>query len=292
MTLPTALKNTIETTLATTIIEVSPVSGGDISQVARLRLADGRQVLVKWRGRAVVGMFAAEARGLHLLRAAQALRIPQVLTQHEATTTCPAFIVMEWLGRGHSTPQVATALGEGLAALHRVTSEQYGLDHDNFIGANPQPNQQWDNWVDFFREERLGFQMELAGRKGYLPRQRRQRLEKLLARLGEWLPALPPASLLHGDLWGGNWLVTDTGEPALIDPAVYQGHREAELAFTELFGGFPSTFYAAYQQTWPLERGYEDRKELYNLYHLLNHLNLFGESYGGSVDRVLTRFCG
>jgi fructosamine-3-kinase len=110
--------------------------------------------------------------------------------------------------------------------------------------------------------------------------------------LGEWLPDLPPASLLHGDLWGGNWLVTDSGEPALIDPAVYHGHREAELAFTELFGGFPSTFYAAYQQTWPLERGYEDRKELYNLYHLLNHLNLFGEGYGGSVDRVLARFCG
>lgn len=292
MTLPTALKNTVETTLATPITEVGLVSGGDIGQAARLRLADDRQMLVKWRGRAVPGMFTAEVQGLQLLRATKTLRIPEVLAQSEATAACPAFIVMEWLGRGSSTSQVAEALGQGLAAIHRVTTKMYGLDHDNFIGANPQPNHQRDNWVDFFREERLGFQMELAGRNDYLSTQRRRLLEKLLARLEEWLPTLPLSSLLHGDLWAGNWLVTDSGEPALIDPAVYYGHREAELAFTELFGGFSAAFYAAYQQTWPLESGYEERKALYNLYHLLNHLNLFGEGYGGSVDRVLGHFCG
>jgi fructosamine-3-kinase len=115
-------------------------------------------------------------------------------------------------------------------------------------------------------------------------------LELLLDRLGDWLPTHPPASLLHGDLWGGNWLTTALGEPALIDPAVYYGHREADLAFTELFGGFPAAFYVAYRASWPLDSGYEERKDLYNLYHLLNHLNLFGESYGGSVDSILQRY--
>jgi fructosamine-3-kinase len=132
--------------------------------------------------------------------------------------------------------------------------------------------------------------MELARRQGYLSAKRGQSLEKLLINLGNWLPAQPPVSLLHGDLWGGNWLVTDMSEAALIDPAVYYGHREAELAFTELFGGFPPHFYAAYNEAWPLESGYAERKDLYNLYHLLNHLNLFGESYGGSVDSILRKY--
>jgi fructosamine-3-kinase len=134
--------------------------------------------------------------------------------------------------------------------------------------------------------------MELAGQNGRLPRPRAQRLQKLLNQLDNWLPAHPSASLLHGDLWGGNWLATAAGEPALIDPAVYYGHREADLAFTELFGGFPAAFYAAYQSAWPLENGYEERKDLYNLYHLLNHLNLFGEGYGGGVDSILHRYAG
>jgi fructosamine-3-kinase len=144
--------------------------------------------------------------------------------------------------------------------------------------------------VDFFRESRLGYQMELARRSGYLLGGRARLLEKLLARLENWLPVQPPASLLHGDLWGGNWLTTAQGEPALIDPAVYYGHREAELAFTELFGGFPAAFYHAYEEAWPLDAGYVERKALYNLYHLLNHLNLFGEGYGGQVDAILRRY--
>ncbi len=178
----------------------------------------------------------------------------------------------------------------GTARYHRHIASQYGLDHDNFIGANPQPNQAADNWVDFFGQQRLAFQMELARQNGYLPAQRAKLLEKLLVRLNDLLPSQPPASLLHGDLWGGNWLVTEAGEAALIDPAVYYGDRESELAFTELFGGFPSAFYVAYNETWPLDHDYRKRRDLYNLYHLLNHLNLFGESYGGAVDSVLRQY--
>ncbi|MFN8457131.1 MAG: fructosamine kinase family protein [Anaerolineae bacterium] len=211
------------------------------------------------------------------------------LLQAEASTECPAFIA--WNG-WKPAPKLYHRgdAGNRSAALHRVFGPSFGLEQDNFIGANPQSNLPNDNWLAFFREQRLAFQMELARRNGYLTPQRARWLEKLLARLGDWLPAQPPASLLHGDLWGGNWLTLASGEPALIDPAVYYGHREADLAFTELFGGFPATFYTAYQSAWPLEAGYEERKHLYNLYHLLNHLNLFGEGYGSSVDSILRRY--
>jgi fructosamine-3-kinase len=291
MSLPLALGAKLRTILGP-IAEIAPVGGGDISPAARIELPDGRQGLVKWRSGPPAGLFTAERQGLELLRAARVLRVPNVLAQGEAEAACPAFIVLEWLEPAPAAPKTGEALGHGLAALHRVTAATYGLDHDNFIGANPQPNTPRPDWVTFFREQRLGFQVELAGQNGYLPSRRARLLEKLLARLDEWLPARPPASLLHGDLWGGNWLTTTSGEPALIDPAVYYGHREADLAFTRLFGGFPPAFYAAYQQSWPLAEGHEARQALYNLYHLLNHLNLFGETYGEQVDTILRRYGG
>jgi len=289
MILPDALISTITSQLGP-VAAATPVGGGDISQAARLQLASGTQVVVKWRSGLLPGLFTAERAGLELLHSAGALRVPAILAQAEATAFCPAFIVLEWLEPGSKSAASAAALGTGLAAQHHVLGAVFGLDHDNFIGANPQPNRQMDNWVDFFREQRLGFQMALAGRNGFLPASRARRLESLLKRLADWLPPQPAASLLHGDLWGGNWLTTASGQPALIDPAVYYGHREADLAFTELFGGFPGDFYAAYKAAWPLEPGYEERKDLYNLYHLLNHLNLFGEGYGGSVDSILRRY--
>jgi fructosamine-3-kinase len=260
MILPKILATHLEASLGP-IIEAVPVSGGDISQAARVKLAGGAQLLVKWHSSSPSGLFTAEQRGLELLRAVGTLRVPKVVAHREAVAGCPAFIAIEWLDLGAKSGQSAEALGTGLAAQHRVLAPSFGLDHSNFIGA-----------------------------KGLLPGDRSRRLEVLLARLGDWLPVQPPASLLHGDLWGGNWLVTTSGEPVLIDPAVYYGHREADLAFTELFGGFPATFYAAYQASWPLDNGYKERKDLYNLYHLLNHLNLFGESYGGSVDSILQRY--
>lgn len=291
MTLPKTLAAYLGSSLGQ-ITDTVRISGGDVSQAARGCLANGAQLLVKWRSGSLPGLFTAERRGLELLRAAGALRVPEVLAHGEATADCPAFIALEWLDTGSKSSKSAEALGKGLAVQHHILASSFGLDHDNFIGANPQPNHQGDNWISFFREQRLGFQMELAGRNGLLPTKRAHRLDALLARLDDWLPAQPPASLLHGDLWDGNWLTTAAGEAALIDPAVYYGHREADLAFTELFGGFPAAFYAAYQASWPLDSGYEDRKELYNLYHLLNHLNLFGESYGGSVDPTLRHFVG
>jgi len=291
MILPKTLILVIESSLGQ-VVEAMPVGGGDISQAVRVRLAHGSQALIKWRSNSLPGLFTAERRGLELLRSAGTLRVPEVLAQSEATADCPCFIAIEWLDPGSKSTHSAETLGVGLAALHRVTVASFGLGYDNFIGANPQPTRPNDDWVAFFREQRLGFQMELARRNGLLPAQRARRLELLLDRLDNWLPAYPSASLLHGDLWGGNWLTTASGEPALIDPAVYYGHREADLAFTELFGGFPAAFYAAYRASWPLDSGYEERKDLYNFYHLLNHLNLFGEGYGSSVDSILQRCVG
>jgi fructosamine-3-kinase len=289
--LPAELRRALEASLGLPIIDSIPMGGGSICRAAKITLTAGGPVLVKWRD-GLPGMFTAERRGLELLRAANALRIPAVLAQQEASAAGPAFIAMEWLPRGPNTPSAEEALGRGLARLHRVTGPAFGLDHPNYIGANPQPNTPADNWVDFFGGQRLGFQLELLGQNGYLTTGRRRGLERLIARLGDWLPARPEASLLHGDLWGGNWLTTAEGVPALIDPAVYYGHREADLAFTELFGGFSATFYGAYTQAWPLAGGYRERKELYNLYHLLNHLNLFGEGYGGGVDAILQKYAG
>jgi fructosamine-3-kinase len=199
--------------------------------------------------------------------------------------------VLEWIEARGSKSGAAEALGEQLAQQHRTPGEAYGLDHDNYLGSNQQINQPTSSWIEFFRDRRLGFQTELAQRNGYLTARRAARLERLIARLANWIDeSICMPSLLHGDLWGGNFLAGPNGEPVLIDPAVYYGDREAEMAFTELFGGFGTKFYAAYNAAWPLAPGYADRRDLYNLYHLLNHLNLFGEGYGGSVDAILQRY--
>ncbi len=237
----------------------------------------------------------AEARGLQLLAAAGAVRVPQVYAQAEASTACPAFVVIAWIDTGAEARRDAAgeALGAGLAALHRRSAPAYGLDHDNYCGPTPQLNRWHDSWIDFYRDCRLVPQLEQAQRAGLLPAERRRRLEQLVARLDTWLDPRPePPSLIHGDLWGGNWVIDTSGAPVLIDPAVSYSHREAELAMCRLFGGFPDSFFAAYDAAWPPAPGCDDRLPLYQLYHLLNHLNLFGAAYGSQVDRVLLRYVG
>jgi fructosamine-3-kinase len=244
------------------IRSITPVVGGDINEAAR---------------------------GLNLLAAASALRIPRVI----AVIDQPAALVLDWIDLGSNKSAATEALGRGLAQQHRSTAEQYGLDHDNYIGSTPQHNTQVRSWIEFYRDRRLGVQRDLAHRNGHLTPDRARRLDRVMDRLEQWIDddAVVPA-LLHGDLWGGNYLIDAQGQPVLIDPAVYYGYREAEIAFTKLFGGFGARFYAAYDEAWPLDHGYADRRDLYNLYHLLNHLNLFGEGYGGSVDAILRRYAG
>ncbi len=267
---------------------ITPVSGGDINSAVRIETSDARY-FVKWNARPRPRMFEMEARGLQLLAMTQALRLPRVV----AVLDQPAALVLEWIDLGSNKQAAAAALGHGLAQQHRSRAATYGLDHDNYIGANPQRNTPAQSWIEFYRERRLGAQRDLAQRNGTLTPDRARRLDRVMEHLDQWIDETQVVpSLLHGDLWGGNTLVDAQGQPVLIDPAVYYGDREAEIAFTELFGGFGAPFYAAYHEAWPLDRGYADRRDLYNLYHLLNHLNLFGEGYGGSVDAILRHYAG
>jgi fructosamine-3-kinase len=277
----------------TGIQNTRPVGGGCIHHV--LRLDTGQQsYLLKWNPSPLPDMFVTEARGLELMHATNTVRVPAVLAASNATADHPAYILLEWLeGSGSpSRPEAQETLGRQLAAMHQAGSAQsYGLDHDNYLGTMPQYNG-WDsNWVRFYRERRLRPQMEMAERNGVLPAARRRNVERVLDRLDSWLGGIErrPA-LLHGDLWGGNVIAGPGGVPAIIDPAAYYGDREAELAYTELFGGFGARFYHAYEEAWPTPPGRAERRDLYNLYHLINHLNHFGESYGAQTDAVLRRY--
>lgn len=286
MSLPTDIRQAIEAHLNTTIASSLWIGGGDINESARI-YTQSESFFVKWNTKSPQGMFTAEAHGLSILASTGALKVPQVIVASET----PAFLVLEWLPieRPQNSNLLAEKLGEGLAALHQKSQAQHGLDHNNFIGLLPQSNQLTPTWSEFYRDQRLRVQMEIARSKGRLPTERANLLHQLCDKLPDILPDVP-SSLLHGDLWGGNYAGLDGDIPVIFDPAVYYGHREIEIAFTELFGGFPSRFYEAYSAVFPLDRGYPERKALYQLYPLLVHLNLFGERYGASVDSIVRRY--
>jgi fructosamine-3-kinase len=263
------------------------VSGGCINQAQRVRCGK-TDYFVKINSARRVDMFAAEFDGLNELRLCAALHSPAPVCWGNDEQS--AWLVTEYLALGGRGDPVA--LGEGLAAMHRISREQYGWFRDNTIGSTHQDNTLSDDWIAFWQVRRLQFQLDLAARKGAAGRLLSQG-EKLLVEL----PALfdsyvPEASLLHGDLWSGNVACTQAGEPTIFDPGVYYGDREADLAMTELFGGFGSDFYAAYNNAWPLDSGYRTRKTLYNLYHILNHFNMFGGGYErqaqGMMDSLLS----
>lgn len=262
------------------------VGGGCINQAQRIEYGD-ETYFVKLNTASQVDMFAAEFEGLQALRQCDALHIPEPVCYGEDGSS--AYIVMENLALGgHGDP---VALGEGLAALHRITQNQFGWHRDNTIGSTPQINTLADDWIAFYREHRLQFQFELAARHG-CPGRLVSQGERLMSEFHVLFDSYSPeASLLHGDLWSGNQAYTSEGEPAIFDPAVYYGDREADLAMTELFGGFGRDFYAAYNAAWPIDPGYKIRKTFYNLYHILNHFNLFGGGYAsqaqGMVDSLL-----
>jgi fructosamine-3-kinase len=288
--IPGELKAALQIEFQAAVTADQPVFGGDINQAARVSLADGRAVFVKWNRSASGDFFAAEAHGLRTLAAAGAVRVPEVY----AVGKNPPFLAMEWIDteRGYASDDFAEALGRQMALLHQTTAGQHGLDADNYIGSLPQSNTPSASWVAFFRDRRIGAQMDIARQRGRLPKER----EALLTRLQSWLDVFLDdqvirPSLLHGDLWSGNYMITRDGQPVVIDPAAYYGHREVDLAMTELFGGFPSRFYAAYHEVYPLE-GYEQRRELYQLYPLLVHMNLFGGGYAARVDAIARHYVG
>lgn len=270
---------------------IEPVGGGCIANATRLDAERGRFFL-KWSGGEAGRTFEAEAAGLRALRDAESpLLIPEGIDVRDADGE-PGFLLMEWVEPSRKEDGFWTDFGRAFAALHRHTSAdgRYGFGRDNFIGRLPQRNDWRERWPDFFRSQRLEPQVALARERGRWQTSWDAPAGRLLDRLDDLLPAEPPASVLHGDLWSGNFLAASDGRAALIDTAAYFGHREADLAMTELFGGFDQRFYDAYRAAWPLEPNYEERREVYNLYHLVNHLNHFGGSYAGGVERTLRRF--
>lgn len=277
----------LEELLASPVRAIATVAGGDINDAYRIGLADGRRLFVKTNRDAPRLMFAREAEGLAYLEAgltgaggaALPLRVPKVVAHSES------MLVLEYLESAPTTPEIEEALGRGLALLHASRPDRFGLPHDNFIGRLPQQNESMDSWPEFYGKQRLLAQARLPGAERLLGSELLRRLDRLVGRLPELLPSEPP-SRLHGDLWGGNWLSTAAG-PYLVDPAVYGGHREVDLAMMSLFGGFGPRVLDAYREALPLSSGYSERESLYQLYPLLVHVNLFGAGYVAGVRRIL-----
>jgi protein-ribulosamine 3-kinase len=260
-----------------------PVGGGCINNGARLETASGTSFFLKTNPNAPLDMFAREAEGLEAIRVEDAPASPQPYLWAEE------FLLLEDLRPAPRNPDYWPELGRRLAFLHSVTKEQFGFDHDNYIGSTPQPNPWTEDGYTFFSESRLLFQARLARDRSLLGRSEVGQVEQLANRLPDLIPE-QTASLIHGDLWSGNAITDSKGGPAIIDPAAHFGWAEADLAMTALFGAFPETFYQAYQETRPLKPGFRNRFSLYNLYHLLNHLNLFGSGYLSQVQAILRQY--
>lgn len=280
---------TFERLLSARVVANSRVTGGDINDAYRLDLSDRRRVFVKLNAAAPAGLFDAEVHGLSLLRATSALPIPEVL----AVGSCAgsAYLALEWIEVSHSpSPRADERLGRGLAALHRHVASGFGLERDNYIGRLPQANRRYDNFRDFFAEQRLIPQFRLAQRFGLFDARIGAQFERLIEQLERFLGDPEPPATLHGDLWSGNVLFDVSGAPWLIDPAVYGGHREIDLAMMRLFGGFSSRVFHAYEEVFPLGAGHRERVPLMQLYPLLVHVNLFGGGYVASARRVIEQY--
>lgn len=266
------------------ILDVNFQSGGCISTAAKI-ITNKDSFFLKWN-MLDIGLFEAEAGGLKLLANSADLRIPNVHGFGKIADR--QYILMEFLESIPPANDSWEMLGRELAMLHSVTNNQFGLDHDNFIGRLVQKNTFSKDWLSFFINNRLEVQAGLAYYNGLVNANWLSNFQKLYPKLEGFFPKEKPA-LLHGDLWSGNVHNGPDGYKWMIDPAVYFGHREMELAFTQLFGGFDAEFYNSYKEVFPLEPGYEERVDIYNLYPLLVHANLFGASYLSGVDRVVKR---
>ncbi len=273
----------IEEQLGTTIIRQQACAGGSINQSFQIQTKNGNCFFLKARPGCPADFFQAEVAGLNALRKTTSLRVPQVIL------TGQDFLLLEWLHPDPAASPNSSKLASGLATLHESAAPAFGFLCDNYCGSTPQANPRYENGHLFFAEQRLLPQARMALDNGYLNQRDVEQLTALCTRLPDLIPAQTPA-LLHGDLWSGNVLSDSDGEPALIDPACYWGWPEADLAMMQLFGGFDNAVLERYQKLRPLPQGFHERMPIYNLYHLLNHLNLFGTAYREAVRQILRRF--
>lgn len=262
-------------------------SGGCINNALKLNTTDG-VFFIKWQSGIPEDMFQKESEGLGLLKATKTLKIPEVIAHGKLDGK--HYLLMEYIESASPQSNYWKKFGVALAEMHKNNSNSnYGLEHDNYIGKLPQPNNSAENWIDFFINHRLEFQLKLAVQNGLVDSSFVNRYRAFYELLPGLLPVDQPA-LLHGDMWSGNVMVGADGQVCLIDPAVYFGHREIELAFTQMFGGFGYDFYTSYREAYPLEPGFEQRTDIYNIYPHMVHVNLFGTSYLGGVESVLRRY--
>jgi protein-ribulosamine 3-kinase len=285
--IPAEIQSSLENNLKLNILTFKFTGGGCINNGGRLAASSGDYFL-KWNDAAKFpGMFAAEARGLNLLSSSKGFRIPAVV--HHSVGQQHQYLLLEYIKSGTRNPDFWKSFGESLAKLHLNTASKFGLDHNNYIGSLPQRNEKDDDWCIFFIARRLKLQLALAKERQLIGGKIQDTFGKLFLKLPSLLSIERPA-LLHGDLWSGNLMTDDLGMPVLIDPAVYFGNREVDFAMMQLFGGFDDSYYNSYNAIFPLEKGYKERLELYKLYYLLVHVNLFGTSYLPEVVSILKRF--
>ncbi len=285
--LPAAIRQQCSQILDAEIKSAQHVSGGDINQARLIETQKGRFFIKMNTASDAARMIETEAKGLDLLRRTGAIGIPGVIAS--GNTSDGAFLLLDYIETGYRAPGFWENFGTALANLHRHTAVQFGLDHHNFIGSLPQSNRQHSSWVEFYVNERLQPQLDLALQSRLLGKTDAQLFEKLYQKLPSICPAEPPA-LIHGDLWSGNFMVSAESLPVLIDPSVSYSHREMDLAMSRLFGGFDRTFYSSYEAAFPLAPGFEQRLAVYQLYYLMVHVNLFGGGYVGSVRTALKQF--
>ncbi len=277
----------LATGLPFAIKQKSALSGGSINAAFRITGQNNLAYFVKRNHEQSLVMFEAEVDGLRELAQSNAIRVPVPVCS--GATAGSSWLVTEYIILGREECRGSYLLGQQLAMQHGTRSDQFGWFRDNTIGSTAQCNTQSDNWISFFCNHRLKFQLDLAARNGFAGALQHKG-DRLLADLDKFFHSYAPVpSLLHGDLWGGNRGFDEQGNPVVFDPAVYYGDREADMAMSELFGGFDSGFYAAYNDTWPLDDGYKVRKTLYNLYHILNHANLFGGGYAVQAEAMIDR---
>lgn len=285
--IPDSITNYLNKTLNLRITGSRTISGGSINRAVKISTGSG-EFFLKWNASAPEDFFEKEADGLKLLNSAgSGLHIPEVIAAEGPEGDRPGFLMMELINEGKSGDSFD--FGMKLARLHRTSANRFGLDSDNYIGSLPQSNRRHDHWIDFFVEERIGPQLKMAVDSGKTGSSILQNWKRLAVRLGEIFPSCTP-SLLHGDLWGGNYMFDNTGNGVLIDPAVYYGHPEMDLAFTTMFGGFTAGFYRGYREEAHIEPGFENRAPICNLYPLLVHVNLFGGHYATRLEAVLKKY--